>query len=352
MITLSTGNLLESEATALVNTVNTVGVMGKGIALQFKETFSLNHKEYKNFCKDGHLKPGTLLSVWDSSLQTGKKLIINFPTKTHWRQKSNYGYIELGLESLKELIINKEIDSIAIPPLGCGNGGLDWTIVKEMIYEKLADLEVDIYLYEPNREIKSILQKQEQKKEVKLTPARASLLYVLFVFESLGEYATIFAANKLAYFLQRKGQKLNLQFIPYKYGPYAIGVEKVLYYLNGTYLKGLEQGEFKAFEPLQLNYEKWDEVNFYVNNKMKSEETAIVKSMAKFISSFSSELSLEILATVDFILYENPKATINDIMRSIQNWNDRKTQLFKRDIVEKVLNYLNHYKTTFETQSF
>lgn len=348
MITLIKGNLLESDATALVNTVNTVGVMGKGIALQFKETFSLNNKEYLKVCKEGSLKPGVLLSVWDSSLQTGKKLIINFPTKTHWRQKSKYEYIESGLNSLKALIVNKKIDSIAIPPLGCGNGGLEWPIVKDMICKKLSNIETDIYLYEPNNEIKTLLQKQEKKKEIKLTPARASLLYVLFVFESLGEYATIFAANKLAYFLQRKGQKLNLQFIPYKYGPYAIGVEKVLYYLNGTYLKGLEQGEFKAFEPLQLNYDKWEEVNFYVNNKMKSEDSAIVKSIAKFISNFSSELSLEILATVDYILSENPKASIEEVMQSIYNWNDRKIQLFKKDIVEKVYLYLNNYKTSFE----
>jgi len=348
MITFVKGNLLESNAIALVNTVNTIGIMGKGIALQFRETFTLNNKEYLKACKENSLAPGKLLCVWDSSLQTGKKLIINFPTKIHWRQKSKYEYIESGLVSLVKIIQEKNIESIAIPPLGCGNGGLEWEIVKDMIIKKLSHLSIDILIYEPNSEIKALLQKQETKKDIELTPARASLLYVLFAFESLGEYATLFAANKLAYFLQRKGQKLNLNFVAHKYGPYAIGVEKVLYYLNGTYLKGLEQGQSTAFEPLKLNYDKWNEVNHYINNKLRSEDAHIVKSLVKFISNFSSELSLEILASVDFIIKDQPNATVDDIMEVIKNWSDRKQKLFKRNLVESVFKYLDGYKTSLK----
>lgn len=125
MIEFLKGDLLKANAQALVNTVNTVGVMGKGIALQFKEAFPYNNKVYVKACKEGSLQPGKILAVWDSNLLYGRKLIINFPTKIHWRQPSKYEYLESGLVALKEVIHEEGISSIAIPPLGAGNGGLD-----------------------------------------------------------------------------------------------------------------------------------------------------------------------------------------------------------------------------------
>ena len=345
MILLEKGDLLSTDAVALVNTVNTVGVMGKGIALQFKEAFPNNNKAYVDACKNKELVPGKLLAVWDSNLQQGEKLIVNFPTKVHWRQPSKYEYIESGLKALKILIEKEKIKSIAIPPLGCGNGGLDWSIVKGMIIKELDGLDTKIILFEPNERIKEILQKQESKKEVKLTPARASLLYILFAFESIGEYSSLFAANKLAYFLQRKGQKLNLDFKPHHYGPYAIGVEKVLYHLNGVYLKGMEQGNVKPFEPLLLNYEKWEEVNQFVKKNLSDEDALRLKSLIDFIANFSSELSLEVLASVDFILAEHPHYDINEVMDAINTWNKRKSSLFKPDLVQVAYNYLIEYKS-------
>lgn len=335
--------MMQSGAEALVNTVNTVGVMGKGIALQFKEAFPNNNKAYIEACKQKKLEPGKLLAVLDENLQLGKKLIINFPTKVHWRYPSKYEYIEKGLIALRELLQKEKIKSIAIPPLGSGNGGLDWNKVKPMIEQALSGLETEILIYEPNAAIKAVLQKQESKKEVNLTPARASLLYALFAFESMGEYSSLFAANKLAYFLQRKGQKLNLDFKAHHYGPYAIGVEKVLYHLNGVYLKGMEQGQAKPFEPLQLNYEKWNEVNQYVNKQLSFDDVQRVKSLIKFLSGYTSELSLEILATVDFILVQNPKYTLDEVMNAIAGWNMRKKDLFKREYVQASYNYLNNY---------
>lgn len=345
MIKLQRGDMMQANAEALVNTVNTVGVMGKGIALQFKEAFHNNHKAYVDACKRKELVPGKLLAVWDENLQLGKKLIINFPTKVHWRQPSKYEYIEKGLVALKELLQKEKIRSIAIPPLGCGNGGLDWSIVKPMIENALSGLDADILIFEPNDAIKAVLQKQEVKKDIHLTPARASLLYALFAFESMGEYSSLFAANKLAYFLQRKGQKLNLDFKPHRYGPYAIGVEKVLYHLNGVYLKGMEQGNVKPFEALKLNYDKWQEVTDYVNNKLDFEDSQRVKSLVQFLAGFTSELSLEILATVDFILAQNPHYTTDQVMEAISGWNIRKKELFKKEYVEASYAYLNNYKS-------
>lgn len=334
--------MLKADADALVNTVNTVGVMGKGIALQFKEAFPYNNKEYIKACKAKSLMPGKLLSVWDSNLLYGKKLIINFPTKTHWRKPSEYEYISKGLTALVELIKKENIKSIAIPPLGAGNGGLDWGKVKPMIIQALSDLPVEVQIYEPNASIKEVLQNQETKKEVKLTTARASLLYSLFAFESFGEYSSLFAANKLAYFLQRMGQNLKLDFKPYHYGPYAIGVEKVLYYLNGSYINGLEQGQAKPFESLILNYEKWDTVNEYVQ-AMDPEDKNRLNHLLNFLKNFTSELSLEILSTVDFILYKNPKYTVDEVMNAI--WTPRKKELFKRESIERAYNHLSEYRT-------
>jgi len=342
MITFLTGDLLKANVQALVNTVNTVGVMGKGIALQFKEAFPHNNKEYVRACKNHQLEPGKLLAVWDTNLLYGKKLIVNFPTKTHWRQPSQYEYIAKGLEALKALIKTENIKSIAIPPLGAGNGGLDWERVKPMITDALCDLSIDVQIYEPNAAIKEILQQQEAKKPVELTPARAALLYSLFAFESFGEYSSLFAANKLAYFLQRMGQNLKLEFKPHVYGPYAVGVEKVLYYLNGTYLKGLEQRQARPFEPLKLNYAKWDMVNQYVQ-AMNTEDRDRLSQMLVFLKNFTSELSLEILSTVDFILAEHPKYTVDEVIKAI--WTTRKKELFKRESIERAYNHLNSYKS-------
>lgn len=345
MIKVFEGDMMQSGAEALVNTVNTVGVMGKGIALQFKEAFPSNNKAYIYACKNKTLGIGKLLAVWDENLQLGRKLIINFPTKEHWRYPSKYEYIEKGLIALRELLEKEKIKSIAIPPLGSGNGGLDWGKVKPMIEQALKDLDTEIMIYEPNAAIKAILQKQEVKKEIKLTPARASLLYALFAFESMGEYSSLFAANKLAYFLQRKGQKLNLDFKAHHYGPYAIGVEKVLYHLNGVYLKGMEQGNTKPFEPLQLNYEKWNDIKQYVNKELSFEDAQRVKSLIHFLAGFTSELSLEILATVDFIVAQNPQYNIDEVMKAISNWNMRKKELFKREYVQASYDYLKNYSS-------
>jgi len=149
MITYVTGNLLESPAVALVNTVNTVGVMGKGIALQFKKAFPHNFEVYRQACKNGELAIGKIVAVKDRDLLLGEKLILNFPTKTHWRLPSEYEYIERGLVALREYVTIHQVESLAIPPLGCGNGGLDWLKVKPMIADAMEGIELPIWIYEP-----------------------------------------------------------------------------------------------------------------------------------------------------------------------------------------------------------
>ncbi|WP_020600326.1 type II toxin-antitoxin system antitoxin DNA ADP-ribosyl glycohydrolase DarG [Spirosoma panaciterrae] len=343
MIHFITGDLLSSDAQALVNTVNTVGVMGKGIALQFKERFPLNFKRYKDACKTGELQPGKLLVVRETSIN-GEKIIINFPTKTDWKQRSSYAYIEAGLQELVRVIEQETIQSIAIPPLGCGNGGLKWEKVRPMMEQYLGNLPVEVFIFEPNEAIKQVLQKQETPKTVQLSPARAMLLYALFSYESMGEHASLFVANKLAYFLQRLGENLRLNFKPHHYGPYANEVGHVLYKLNGVYMMGMEQNEIKAFESLQLRYDKLDEVRDYVNNNLQPEQRQRLKNLLTLIAGFQSALSLEVLASVDFIQAQEGITSVEEVFARLQNWSDRKKRLIKERHVAIAVEQLNAYK--------
>lgn len=342
MVQLITGNLLDSTAEALVNTVNTVGVMGKGIALQFKNRFPNNYKVYKKACDDGSFDVGQVLVIHDGDL-LHNKTIINFPTKKHWRSPSKYEYISTGLVALKEALKKHQIKSVAIPPLGCGNGGLDWDKVKNLIMESLNDVDAEVYLYTPNAKIKEVLQKENKSKEVKLTDARAMLLYLLFEYEKSGDQSSLLVANKLAYFLQRSGEELRLKFEPYHYGPYSVQLNHVLLYLNGTYLKGLEQNEAKPFESLELNYEKLDEIRNYIEEKLSREKKERLDKVLKLVQGFESAFSLELLSTVDYISRNDSNSDVNHILCKINSWSERKSDLFTERYVEIAKEHLGHY---------
>lgn len=337
------GNLLDSEAQALVNTVNTVGVMGKGIALQFKERFPENFHAYSKACKNGEVIIGKMF-IHDELTFNGQKTIINFPTKEQWFRKSQYKYIEQGLKDLVNVIQERKIESIAIPPLGSGNGGLNWSKVKEMMIKFLSTLaNVEILVYEPNAEIKKVLQQESKPKEVKLTAARAMLLYALFKYERFGEYSTVFTANKIMYFLQQSGENLKLQFEPYTYGPYAQAVEKVLYALNGKYLTGLEQMQAGPFEQLKLDYSKYDEIKEYIDRNLESDQKQRLSNLFRVIEGFESTFSLEILSSVHFLKRSNPSMDKKEILNKIHDWNSRKRTLINDYHVDLAFEQLENY---------
>jgi O-acetyl-ADP-ribose deacetylase (regulator of RNase III) len=149
VIHIARGNLLEAPVEALVNTVNCVGYMGKGIALQFKQAFPANFRAYETACRLGQVVPGRML-VHDHGMLIRPRYIINFPTKRHWRGKSRMEDVEAGLVALVEEVRTREIRSIAVPPLGCGLGGLDWDEVRPRIEAAFAELpDVDVHLYAP-----------------------------------------------------------------------------------------------------------------------------------------------------------------------------------------------------------
>lgn len=144
MITYHNGNLLDADVQAYVNPVNTVGVMGKGLALQFRLKYPEYFKQYALACRDGLFESGRC--VWHLA---GEKLLISFPTKEHWKDPSSYARISTGLVDLAKIIHEFKIPSIAIPALGCGNGNLNWGHVNKLIIEHLLPLETSIHLYPP-----------------------------------------------------------------------------------------------------------------------------------------------------------------------------------------------------------
>jgi len=326
MIQFKQANLLESDADAIVNTVNTVGVMGKGIALQFKNQYPNNYKLYATACKAKEVVVGKMFVTEETSLLGGKKIIINFPTKTDWRKPSEYSFIELGLQDLVKVIQERKIKSIAIPPLGAGNGGLDWNRVKAIIEHYLTNVDCNVQIYQPN----AIIQEALKKERVKLTPARAMLLAVLFDLVKNGEFVSEFTAEKIAYFLQRFGAKdaFKLEFQPNFYGPYSGKVKHVLYYLNGSYISGYSSKDKKPFDELGLMLDAEKEVNEYLNAKENEAYKIIVEKTKAFLSGFYADFGLELLSTVDFIITENKIKSIDEISKHLTDWSDRKKTLF------------------------
>lgn len=148
MIIETTGDILKANTEAIINPVNCTGVMGKGLALQIKSAYLYNFTLYKNECDNKRIKVGEVFTV-DLKTTTFPNYIINFPTKDHWRDNSQLIWIETGLSSLLESIKKFNIKSIAIPPLGCGLGGLEWSVVKPVIIKAFENIDVEVYLYEP-----------------------------------------------------------------------------------------------------------------------------------------------------------------------------------------------------------
>lgn len=341
MIIYKKGNILESEADALVNTVNTQGVMGKGIALQFKNAFPSNYKIYQDICRNGNFQIGDLLIVEENGLISGKKTIINFPTKTSWRKPSEYSYIEKGLDKLVQVIEEKKINSIAIPPLGSGNGGLNWEIVKKMIEDKMSHLPIDVFIYEPNSQIKEKLKEER----VQLTDARAMLLFMLYKLVANGEFVSEFSSEKICYFLQRFGAKehFKLEYKPNFYGPYSGKVKYVINYLNGSYIMGYSSMDKKPFETLDLVSDGFEKVESYILSKPNLVQ--IVNKTESFLDGFYSEFALELLSTVDYISLNKETFDLEIIKSELESWSERKRTLFSND---RFLNIsINHLRQHF-----
>jgi len=324
MINYQIGNILDSNAEALINTVNTVGVMGKGIALQFKKAYPNNYKAYNQACKNEQVEIGKLFVTKDGNVSTGDKIIINFPTKKDWRKPSEYEYIQRGLEDLLNVIDTYKIKSLAIPPLGAGNGGLEWEKVKKIIEQYLSNLNIEVIIYEPTTQIKEKLKKER----VKLTDARALLMFVLYDLVQNGEYVSEFSSEKVAYFLQRFGayKYFKLTYLPNFYGPYSGKVRYLLNLLNGSYIMGYSDMNKKPFEPLTLVADGYEDVKKHIERK--PELKLIATKTTEFLNGFYSDFGLELLSSIDFISQKEKSLNREIVVSKLETWSDRKRSMF------------------------
>jgi O-acetyl-ADP-ribose deacetylase (regulator of RNase III) len=324
MIHYTQGNLLEADVEALVNTVNTVGVMGKGIALMFKERFPHNMQAYARACKAGEVMTGKMF-VTETGELMGPRWIVNFPTKQHWRAKSKMEWIEAGLKDLHAFIVEQQIKSIAIPPLGAGNGGLDWSQVKPKIEQALSDLsDVDIWVYEPTKKYQNVAKKSGVNK---LTPARALVAELVRRYWILGMECSLLEIQKLAWFLQRviesQGLKneLQLNFAANNYGPYANNLDHLLNALDGSYLKSDKRiPDSDPLDVIAFNDEKKQQVEVYLATEAREYLPALRKA-TEIIDGFESPYGMELLATVDWLVTrEGCQPTLESIKSGLANW--------------------------------
>lgn len=336
MITFTQGNLLEAQAEALVNTVNTVGVMGKGIALMFKERFPQNFQRYAVACKADQVKVGSMY-VTETGELDGPKWVVNFPTKQHWRPPSKMEWVVAGLKDLRKFIINNNVKSIAIPPLGAGNGGLDWQDVRSEIISALDDLtDVQILVYAPIQEYLNVAKRHGVEK---LTPARALIAELVRRYWVLGMECSLLEIQKLAWVLEYSVEQFNLkdpldlQFIAHKYGPYANRLTHLLNNLDGSYLHCNKR--ISDAGPLDVIWFDEDRKSFldaYLKSEAKSYSPALEYAI-NLIDGFESPFGMELLATTGWLLFkENAPATVDGIRAGIRNWpagaGERKDKIF------------------------
>lgn len=304
MLRYTQGDLLRAQAEALVNTVNTVGVMGKGVALQFKRAFPDNYQAYAAACKRGEVQIGRIF-VHDRGLLEHPRYILNFPTKKHWRQRSRLEYVEEGLKDLVRVIQALGIRSVALPPLGVGNGGLPWPEVKKRIEVTLGSLEgVDVLIFEPNEEPRSRSIAPLPQKP-RLTPVRAALLKLFGLYGGLGEVLGRLEAQKLAYFLQEAGLDLRLAFVRQKYGPYAEALNHVLERLEGHYIQGF--GDRTRASEIRLMPEAFNEAVLFLADHSVADEA--VSRAAAWVEGFENPYGLELLATVHWAVKKREQRT-------------------------------------------
>lgn len=324
-VKIAEGDLLEQRVDAIVNTVNTVGVMGKGIALQFRRKWPANFKAYEAACKRKEVVPCKMF-VFDNGRLVEPKYIINFPTKRHWRQLSRMSDIECGLVDLIAQVKALNIKSIAIPPLGCGNGGLEWSDVRPLIesaFEGLPEVEVKLFAPTTRDGIRELV---PEVNTPKMTPGRAAIVKLLSIYREMMYPLTQIEVQKLAYFLQTAGQNLGtLRFEKNKFGPYAPALRHVLTKMDGAFLTGVGDGT-KPSEIMVLA-PALDQAEKLLAENADDQTGARVERISRLIDGFETPYGMELLATVHWTAGEKPGASFDEIVRAVQGWNERKRQI-------------------------
>jgi O-acetyl-ADP-ribose deacetylase (regulator of RNase III) len=361
MISYTQGNLLKAETEAIVNTVNTVGVMGKGIALMFKEAFPDNFKAYQAACKSGQLRVGKIFAFRRDNL-LGPKWVINFPTKDHWRNDSKIEWIVDGLRDLRSFILSNNIKSIAIPPLGAGNGKLDWHAVKHVIEQELTQLkDVHVVVFEPVTKYQNVAKRHGVEK---LTPARAIIVELIRRYSALGLECTILEVQKLAYFMEKMliivghDNPLRLEFKADKFGPYAPKLTHLLESLDGSFLHCQKRlTDASPLDMIWFDAKKETKISTYLLAAEFKSYWAALDATTKMIDGFQSPLGMELLATVDWLIQNDCKAELPSIKLALSEWPggaraaQRKAKLFDDRLLELAITRIVSFSREHELPS-
>jgi O-acetyl-ADP-ribose deacetylase (regulator of RNase III) len=323
MLEFGSGNLLNAEVDALVNTVNTVGVAGKGIALQFRQAYPDNFRAYAAACKRGEVVPGRMF-VHDSGRFGFGRYVVNFPTKRHWRAGSRIEDVQSGLDDLVRVLRDLHINSVAIPPLGCGNGGLDWNDVRPLIERAFADVpDVRAVVYPPEGAPVPD-QMVVRTRRPRLNPFRASVLALFGRYLRPDYRLGALEAQKLSYFLQQCGQPLRLEFTKARYGPYAETLHHALQPLEGHYIRGY--GDRTQDPQIRLIDGVAEEVETFLAQHL--DVAARVDQAARLIEGFETPYGLELLSTVHWASHDIKSDDHTEIVGYVRSWTARKGQLF------------------------
>jgi O-acetyl-ADP-ribose deacetylase (regulator of RNase III) len=328
MIEFVKGDLLAADVEAIVNTVNCVGIMGRGVALQFKERFPLNFKAYEAACRREEVQPGKMF-VFETGTLTNPKFIINFPTKRHWRGKSRMVDIDSGLIALSHEIRNRAIMSIAIPPLGSGLGGLNWFDVRPRIEAALYGFnDLRVVVYEPNGSPANF-----QAREVpNMTAGRAALVALIYRYLGglMDPFVSLLEIHKLMYFMQEAGEPLRLNYEKAHYGPFAKNLSHVLKAIEGHLVSGYADGGDNPEKPLELVPGAVEDAESFLQNKLDT--VARFDRVDKLVEGFETPFGLELLSTVHWVVKQEGAQTLDHAIERVHSWNIKKKQFSPRQI--------------------
>jgi O-acetyl-ADP-ribose deacetylase (regulator of RNase III) len=327
MIQYTQGDILQADTEALVNTVNCVGVMGRGIALHFKQAYPANFKAYAAACKREEVQPGRMF-VHDTG-QPGPRWIVNFPTKRHWRGKSRIEDIEAGMHALVDEIRTREISSIAIPPLGSGLGGLAWNDVRPIVEAALAELpDVRAIVYEPGGQPQEAIQTAVPK----MTPGRAALVGLIrsYLTGMMDTSISLLEIHKLMYFLQVAGEPLKLQYVKAPYGPYAENLRHVLQAVNGHLITGYTAGGDAPTEQVALMPGAVEKADAFLAEHPQTNER--FDRVRELVDGFETPFGLELLATAHWVADNENARTDQAIADAFYAWNPGKAQFTQEQI--------------------
>ena len=331
MIEPMQGDILQAKADALVNSVNCVGVMGRGIALQFRKAFPENFKVYEAACKREEVSPGKML-VFETGLLTGPRYVINFPTKRHWKGWSRIEDIDAGLRGLVKEIRDRGIRSVAVPPLGCGLGGLDWNVVRPRIIRAFLELpDVRVLLFEPAG-APTAEKMIRERRAPRMTPGRAVLieLMVRYLAAVLDPFVSLLEIHKLMYFMQETGEPLKLNYEKGTYGPYAKNLRHVLSLIEGHLIVGYGDAQDNPERAIELLPGAAGMARGFIASL--PDTRARFDRVARLIHGFETPYGMELLATVHWVLTHEGARSADDTIAATYSWNERKRMFEERQI--------------------